>query len=222
MALMGLALVWLGRQLSTLGEGSVHGLAVGGVSLSSRGSVSSVEVEQDEEGVYHVRLRGEFELHVNGEVEFYKRLLVIFLGHLEVAGESRGSRRTRDGRTPFVQQERLVLWGLTTGQLADWFGVPQPNISRWFSYWLERDWRRMLSQKWGEVLTLEVQQRVIESWVKFPWWSAKRMWQHLQAQGSAITLRQVRQTGRESGWSVLRKDLSCIYAISVESFRHLS
>ena len=202
-ASMGLALVWLGRQLSTLGESSVHGLAVGGVSLSS------VEVEQDEEGIYHVRLRGEFELRVNGEVEFYKRMLAIFLGHLEVPGERRSSRRTRDGRTPFVQQE----------QLAVWFGVPQPNISRWFGYWLEQDWRRMLSQKWGEVLTLEVQQRVIESWVKFPWWSAKRMWQHLQAQGSAITLRQVRQTGRESGWSVLRKDLGRIYAISVESIR---
>jgi transposase-like protein len=208
-ALVGLILLWLGQQLSALGEWVGHGVAVGGVGLGVVGGERGVEVEQDEAGVYHVRLRGEFELHVNGEVAFYKRMLVIFLGQLEVPGESRASRRTRDGRTPYVRQE----------QLAAWFGVPQPNISRWLSYWLAQDWRRMLSQKWGEVLTQEVQQRVVESWVKFPWWSAKQMEQHLQAQGSAITLEQIRQVGRESGWSTLRKALRRIYAISAESFR---
>jgi hypothetical protein len=45
----------------------------------------------------------------------------------------------------------------------------------------------MLSQKWGEVLTEEVRQRVVESWAEFPWWSAQRMWEHLQTQGSRIT-----------------------------------
>jgi transposase-like protein len=202
-ALMGLAVVWLGQQLSTLGEGGLPGLAVGGV------SVPRVEVEQDEEGVYHVRLRGEFEVHVDGQVEFYKRMLIIFLGHLEVPGEGRGSRRTRDGRTPFVRQE----------QLAKWFGVPQPHISRWFKYWLERDWPRMLSRKWGEVLTAEVRQRVIDSWVTLPWYSAQRMWEHLRSQGSRITLRQVKQVGRESGWTLLRQRLRKVYRVSAESFR---
>ncbi|HDN79593.1 MAG: hypothetical protein DRI61_14390, partial [Chloroflexi bacterium] len=32
----------------------------------------------------------------------------------------RGGRRTRDGRTPFIAQEKL----------AAWFGMPQPHISR--------------------------------------------------------------------------------------------
>jgi transposase-like protein len=211
LALLSLGVVWLGQQLSELGwgQGRVSGLLVGVVSVPQPMSEPSVKVTRDEEEVYHVRFKGEFELHIDGQVAFYERMLVIFLGQLEVPGGTRGSRRTRDERTPYVRQE----------QLAAWTGVPQPNISRWFSYWLEQDWRRMLSQKWGEVLTLEVQQRVIESWVKFPWWSAKQMWQHLQAQGSAITLRQVQQVGRESGWSVLRKDLSRLYAISAESFR---
>jgi hypothetical protein len=161
-ALVGLALAWLG-------EDSVQGLAMGGV------SIPSVEVTQ-KESVYHVRLRGEFELRVNGEVEFYKRMLVIFLGHLEVPGQGRGSRRTRDGWTPFVRQE----------QMAGWFGVPQPHISRWFRYWLEQDWQRMLSQKWGEVLTEEVRRRVIDSWVNFPWYSAQRMWDYLlKSRGAA-------------------------------------
>jgi hypothetical protein len=172
-------------------------------------SEASVEVERDEQGVYHVRLRGELELHVDGSVPFYERMLAIFLGQLEAPGETRSSRRTRDGRTPFVRQQ----------QMEAWFGVPQPHISRWMAYWLKQDWRRMLSQKHGEVLTQEVQERVTASWVKFPWWSAQRMWEHQQAQGNRITLKQVQQVGRESGWSSLRQALSRVYVISAESFR---
>jgi hypothetical protein len=208
-ALVGLGLLWLGQQIRGVGERGVTGVAVGGVVLRDEGGESSVEVEQDEAGVYHVRLKGEFELHVDGQVEMYKRMMFIFVGQLEVPGESRGSRRTRDGRTPHVRQE----------ELASWAGVPQPNISRWFKYWLEQDWRRMLSQKKGEVLTLEMQQRVVDVWAKFPWWGAEKVWKHLKAQGEHITLEQVRQVARESGWSVLRKALGDIYAISVESFR---
>lgn len=207
-ALIGLGLVWLGEQLSMVGGYGV-GVLPAGMGIQGWESEPAVEVERDEEGVYHVQLRGEFELHVDGQVEFYKRMLVIFLGLLEVPGETRGSRRTRDGRTPFVRQE----------QMAAWFGVPHPVISRWFGYWLKQDWQRMLSQRWGEVLTLEVRRRVIGTWVQFPWWPAQRMWEHLQAQGSAITLNQVKQIGRESGWTALREALAQVYVIGPESFR---
>jgi transposase-like protein len=166
-------------------------------------------VGQNEAGVYQVQLSGEFEIHLDGNVEFYKRMLIIFLGQLEVAGETRSSRRTRDGRTPFVRQE----------QLATWFGVPHPVISRWFGYWLAQDWRRMLSQRWGEVLTVELQQEIIESWAKFPWWSAQKVKQHLHSQGRQITLNQVKQVGRESGWNSLRQALKQVYLISPASFR---
>jgi len=168
-----------------------------------------IEVEQDDDGWYHVRIRGEFEIHVDGNVEMYLRMLIIFLGLLQVPGETRSSRRTRDGRRPFVRQQ----------QLEAWFGVPQPHISRWFKYWMEQDWRRMLSQKWGEVLTEEVRQRVIECWAGFPWWTAQRVWEYMRAQGSRITLPQVKQIGRESGWTLLRQQLRRRYQISAESFR---
>ncbi len=207
-ALVGLGLAWAAHQLPVVGEWNVSSLAIGSC-IQGCASKPDVEVEQDETGVYHVRLRGEFELHVNGEVEFYKRMLVIFLGLLEMPGEVRKSRRTRDGRTPFVREE----------QMAAWFGIPHPVISRWYGYWLRQDWQRMLSQRQGEVLTLEVRQQVTESWVKFPWWSARQMWEHLRAQGSRITLPQVKQIGRESGWNVLRQALSQVYLISGESFR---
>jgi transposase-like protein len=208
-ALIGLGVTWLGQQICVLGDAAPYGLSTCGASKGIVVHIPSIEVEQDEMGTYHVRIRGEFELHVDGNVEMYRRMLVIFLGQLEVEGETRGSRRTRDGRTPFVRQQ----------QLAEWFGVVQPNISEWFQCWLEQDWRRLLSQKWGEVLTQEVRQRVVHTWAKFPWWQAPRVWKHLQAQGSQITLKQVRQVAWESGWSTLRQALSRVYVISAASFR---
>ena len=206
--LVGLGLIWVSQQGAQAGDRCL-GLLPVGMCLSREAHGPVVEVVQDEAGVYHTRLRGEFTFQVNGQVELYKRMLVIFLGLLEVPGEQRGSRRTRDGRTPFVRQE----------QMAEWFGVPHPVISRWFGYWLAQDWRRLLSQRFGEVLTLEVQQRIIDSWVLHPWWSAQRVWQHLRAQGSTITLNQVKQAGRESGWTTLRRTMTGMYRISAESFR---
>jgi hypothetical protein len=116
------------------------------------------------------RLQGELELHIDGKVPFYKRMLIVFLRQLEAPGETWGSRRTRDGRTPFVRQQ----------QLEQELGVPQPNISRRMRYWQTQDWRRLLSQP-SNVLTLEVQQRITDTWVQFPWWSAEQLWAHLKA-----------------------------------------
>jgi len=208
-ALIGLGVLWLMQQVPETGEQAAYGPSVRVLGLGSVMSAPQVEVSQDEVGMYHVRLKGEFELHVDGKVRFYKRMLIIFLGQLEMEEESRASRRTRDGRTPFVRQE----------QLAEWFDVPQPHISLWFSYWLNQDWRRLLSQKTAQVLTLEVQQRIIDTWVQFPWWGAKRLWKHLRAQGERISLKQVQQAARESGWSTLRMALGRVYAIGAESFR---
>ena len=208
-ALLWLAMRWIHQHAPGEGQYGVSSVGIGSVVAAEGMDGAYIGVTEDDTGMYHVRLSGTFELHVDGTVEFYKRVLVIFLGLLEVPGETRGSRRTRDGRTPFVRQERLGAW----------FEVPQPHISLWFKYWLERDWRRMLSQKWGEVLTEEVRQRVVETWAKFPWWSAQRVWGHLQSQESRITLPQVKQIGRESGWTVLRQRLQKVYMISAESFR---
>jgi len=110
---------------------------------------------------------------------------------------------------PFVRQE----------QLGEWFEVPQPHISLWNRYWLDRDWRRLLSQRRGEVLTEEVRLRVIEAWAKFPWWGSEQVWKHLRAQGSRIAHNQVKQIARESGWSSLRQLLTQQYQIGAESFR---
>ena len=209
LALVGLGVVWLSQHICLLEDQRAYTMYVGQVGKCVEVTWPRIEVERDDDGWYHVRISGEFEIHVDGNVEMYKRMLVIFLGSLQVPGETRGSRRTRDGRTPFVRQQ----------QLEAWFGVPQPHISRWFKYWGEQDWRRMLSQQWGEVLTEEVRQRVIERWAGFPWWTAQRVWEHVRAQGSRITLPQVKQIGRESGWTLLRQQLRRRYRIRAESFR---
>jgi transposase-like protein len=156
-----------------------------------------------------VYLPGGLELHVDVKVPFYKRMLVIFARLLEAPEETRGSRRTRDGRTPVVRQQ----------QLEQELDVPQPHISRWMGYWQNQDWRRLHSRKTSDVLTLEVQQRIIDTWVQFPWWGAERLWEHLKAQGEEITLSQVQQAAQESGWSVLRDRLRRVYTISKASFR---
>ena len=103
--------------------------------------------------------------------------------------------------------------------MAAWFGVIHPEISRWFDYWLRQDWRRMLSQRRGELLTLDLQQQIVDSWVKFPWWGAERARKHLRDHGSHVTRSQIKQVARESGWSALRQALSRVYVIDVESFR---
>ena len=86
--------------------------------------------------------------------------MVLFLLLLEDPAEQRGSRRTRDGRTPVVRQEYL----------AGVLGIAQPVISRWESYWQRADWRRLLSQKTPELLTRELQQQIITTWAHWPSW----------------------------------------------------
>jgi transposase-like protein len=204
-ALLGLGLMWfLEGQQSTGNTFSVSRMGLGSVLPSPQ-----IEISEDEEGICHVRLPGGLELHIDGKVSFYKRMLIIFLRQLEVPGERRGSRRTRDGRTPAVRQQ----------ELEQALGVPQPNISRWMGYWQRQDWRRLHSGKTSDVLTLEVQQRIINAWVQFPWWGAEQLWGHLKAQGEEITLSQVQQAAAESGWLVLRQSLRRVYVISEDSFR---
>ena len=69
------------------------------------------------------------------------------------------------------------------------------------------------------MLTQEVRQRVVAVWVQFPWWGAGQVWEYLRGQGGRVTLPQVQQIGRESGWTALRERLGRVYRISAESFR---
>ena len=161
-----------------------------------------VEIMGNDNDGYHVTLGGHFTLDLpaepTGPVDpFRKRLLLVFLRLLEGTGPRRRSRRTRDGRTPFVRQQ----------QLATALAMPQPNISRIEGYWLDRDWPNLLSRDTPEVLTVELVERIVTVLATFPHWSVDEVYDHLHAEGTLVTKRQVRQAAQQSGWTKLRQVL---------------
>jgi hypothetical protein len=158
---------------------------------------SVVVIHEAEHDPYHVEMEGHFTLTLPADDPFRRRLLVLFLGLLEDPREKRSGRRTRAGRTPGVRQEYL----------AKVLGITQPEISRWQRYWQNADWRRLLSQKTPEVLTLELQQQIITTWAHWPNWGVGEIHHLLVAQGVAVSESQVRQAAQESGWEIVRQVL---------------
>lgn len=177
--------------------------------LAVGGGGPQVQVVQEGDGSYRADLKGEFQVRVSEAEPFRLRLLILFLRWLEVPEMERTrSRRTRDGRAPFVRQS----------QVADWFGVTQPEVSRWEGYWLSGDWANLLSLKSAELLTAEVRAEIIEVCAAFPWWNEDQVHQYLRQQQRPITARQVRQTIQESGWGQLRSKLKRQYHLTASRF----
>jgi len=146
---------------------------------------------------------------VAGDDPFRARLLMLFLRGLDAPGQGRGSRRTREGRMPFVRQQ----------QLSAWFHLPQPDISRIEGYWQRGAWPELLGQGTPEILTPELIRRVVRVCATFPHWTQEAVYRHLRGQGVAISRRQVRQAWEQSGWSVLRQELGRRYHWTPETFR---
>jgi hypothetical protein len=168
-----------------------------------------VAVARQADGSYEGEVCGHFSLRVSGAEPFGMRLLILFVRLLEVQGPERVIGRTRDDRAPFVRQS----------QIAEWFQVPQPNVSRWERYWLAGNWPDLLSLKTAEILTWEVRAEIIAVCAAFPWWGIKAVYDYLGQQGSAITQQQVRQAVQESGWGQLRQQLQKRYHLTAASFR---
>jgi transposase-like protein len=167
-----------------------------------------VEVVGQEEGGYEATLCGHFTVRVAGDDPFRGRLLMLFLRLLDVPGPQRGSRRTREGRTPLVRQR----------QVAEWFGVPRPNVSRVEGYWQRAAWPELLSQCTPEILTPEVVQRVVTVCATYPHWNRAQVYDYLQDQGLQISYRQLRQAMDQSGWSTLRQALRRRYHWTAKTF----
>lgn len=143
-------------------------------------------------------------LAVAGDEPFRMRLPIVFLNLLDASTAQRGSRRTRDDRTPFVRQQ----------QMAAWFDVPRPNISRWLRYWLAGDWANLLSLHSPEVLTAELVERIVTVLATFPTWSTAQVYQHLRQQGVTVTQVPVQQAAEQSGWQRLRQTLAERYDLN--------
>jgi transposase-like protein len=168
-----------------------------------------VEVAHNEDGSYQATLCGHFTIQVPGDHPFRARMLMLFLRLLDAPGPSRRSRRTRDGRTPFVRQVQASVW----------FGLPHPDISRVEGYWYRGDWPELFSQNTPEILTPELVGRVAKVCATFPWWHQGEVYEHLRSQGVALSRRQVRQAMEQSGWSTLRQQLRQRFRWTKGSFR---
>jgi len=193
-------LVLLGYGLLCLVNGVKHlspgiGLSMGCLVVGC--GVPRVQVEREADGSFAVKLQGEFSLHMPGDPPFRLRLLLIFLGLLDVEGGERQSRRTREGRTPFVRQE----------QMATWFGVKQETISVWLKYWRAGDWANLLSLKTDQVLTTELVEQIVGVCATFPSWNAEKVYQHLHQREVKVTREQVAQAIHQSGWEQLQGGL---------------
>ena len=195
------------------GNGAPWGLGLGclvcqpdepQVSVARQQGAAQVSVVRQGDGSYEATLSGHFTLTAAGDHPFRKRLLVLFLRLLDEPGATRGGRRTRDGRTPFVRQL----------QLAAWFGVPQPDISRWLKYWQTADWANLRSLHSAAVLTAELVGRIVEVCATFPTWGVARVYQPLRQQGLAVSEPQVPQAVQQSGWQRLQQTLRTRYDLS--------
>ncbi len=220
LALLGSLGLVVSQELLGQGEGGLAGPARAGDRSTSQLGVGLgcvicgraepwVQVERDSDGSYRGELCGHFSLQVAGDEPFRMRLLILFLRLLEVSGPERVIGRTRDDRAPFVRQM----------QVAQWFEVAQPHVSRWEGYWLRADWPNLLSELTVEILTAEVRARVVRVFAAFPWWGLAEVHGYLRQQGEAISYRQVRQIAQESGWSQVRQELQKRYHLSADSFR---
>jgi transposase-like protein len=168
-----------------------------------------VMLERQEDGGYQATLCGHFTLRIKGDNTFRMRLLILFLGLLDVPGMVRKSRRTRDGRTPFVRQE----------QMAAWFELPQERVSQYNKYWLEGDWANLLSLKTAEVLTVELTKQVVEVLASFPKWGKDKVYRYLQDKGVKVSRKQIMQVEEQSGWAHLKNVLLQRYDLSQGQFR---
>lgn len=205
--------LWLvmGLALSQAAQVMTAATVIDGRLLLVGGLVSpaTVSVEHDtDKGCYRAELSGCFTLTMADDDPFRLRLFILALRSLS-DGTQRGSRRTRDGRTPAVRQQML----------AEALGIPQPDISRWERYAQERDWRRLLSQYAPEILTYELQEQIISTWAHHPQWTSAEVYHILVGQGIAVTQSQVEQAAHESGWQIVRQTLGRLCTERADTLR---
>jgi hypothetical protein len=72
-------------------------------------------------------------------------------------------------------------------QIAEWFDMPQPNVSRLEGYWRAGDWANLLSLKAAEVLTQELREQIVGVFAAFPWWRMEKVYTYLHKHEVAVS-----------------------------------
>lgn len=96
-------------------------------------------------------------------------------------------------------------------------GCNNQKLVSGIAYWLEADWRRLLSERAPDVLTLERKDQIVAVFAQFPWWGQQKVYYYLNKQGVKVSHSQVRQAALIRGWNKLRQQLQKRFTISAES-----
>lgn len=169
---------------------------------------AAVSVVQ-EDGQYRIKIEGPLSMTLPVGRSFQLRMVILFLRQLESETARYSSRATRNGRRPFVSQQRL----------AAWFDIKQPEISRWEKYLLDENWADLLSLNSPLILTWELRRQIVDVLARFPWWSIEKATAHLQEQGVEVTYSQVQQTAQDVGWQRFKQTMCRFFVLSAESIR---
>jgi transposase-like protein len=69
------------------------------------------------------------------------------------------------------------------------------------------------------VLTVELRDRIVDVFARFPWHGQQWVWEHLQRQGVVVSQSQVRQAAEDSGWSRLKETSKRFFVLSPDCLR---
>ncbi len=206
--------LWGGVAVWQYGSGIVSGeknLGWAAMSLVVMGTETAPPEAQvrvvEEEEQYRIELEGPLYLTLPKGRTFWLRMTILFLRQLESSTPRCGSRATRSGRRPFVSQQ----------QLASWFGVKQPEISRWEKYLMDENWPDLLSLNSPLILNWELRKQIVDVLACFPWWGLAKVTEYLQEQGLAVTQSQVQQAAQDVGWQRFKETLQRFFVVSAES-----
>lgn len=207
LVLVGASLYQLGRPLwepSPLLEQEIAPLVLGGV-VKRAAKGWQVSIEESDDGVVKITLEGPkgdcWFIRYRPVDEFDRRMLINVVRHIWTPEDT--------PKRPFLRQE----W------LAAGFETYQELISRWQRYRREGDWRRMMSRRGGELLTLDQIEEIVDVWTRALWWTVEEVWDHMAEQGKAYSLSQVREAGRLSGFLRVRRRLRERFKIGPEAVK---
>jgi transposase-like protein len=175
--------------------------AMGGCVRVADGAWANGEIEED--GTWRLEMEGQFILRWKPRNEFEQRVLLMLFRQIRTP-ESTPQR-------PFLRQE----W------LAEWFKTYQEWISRWQRYVRQGGLEKLKGEHAAWVLTAEMRQAILETWVPNFWLSAQEVRERLLAAGHIasvkdISTERIHEVAQESGFAQVRRLLRQILVLSAD------
>jgi bisphosphoglycerate-dependent phosphoglycerate mutase len=175
--------------------------AMGGCVQRAEGAWAEGEIEED--GTWRLEMAGHFIVRWKPRNEFEQRVLLMLFRQIRTP-ESTPQR-------PFLRQE----W------LAEWFQTYQEWISRWQGYVRHGGLEKLKGEHAAWVLTAEMRQAILETWVPSFWLTAQEVREQLLAAGHIagvqdISTERIHEVAQESGFAQVRRLLRQILVLSAD------